>query len=268
MSALQDVDVVVPARAERARDLAGLTWVLSRKNFQIRYKRAVLGVVWAVLQPAFQAAVLTVVFVEFFDASRGVEHYPLYVLSGLLPWAFFAQSMSAGTTSVVDNGPLVKKVALPLLVFPLSAIGGTALAFAAALPVLLVAALVTGTVGWALLLLPVAVLLQVLVAVGVVTLTSSLYPAFRDVRYLVESLLVVGLYLSPVVYDPALAGDTVQGLLRLNPLTGVLSLYRAAFLDRPVDLAAVGLSLLVALLVLALGLAVFRRRSDEFPDLV
>ena len=265
---LAEVEVQAPTRSERARDLAGLTWVLSRKNFQIRYKRAVLGIVWAVLQPAFQAAVLTVVFVEFFDASQGIEHFPLYVLSGLLPWAFFAQSLSAGTTSVVDNGPLVKKVALPLLVFPLSSIGGTALAFAAALPVLLVAGLVVGSLGPELLLLPVAVLLQLLVATGVATLTASLYPAFRDVRYLVESALVVGLYLTPVIYDPARAGSTVEALLRLNPLTGVLSLYRAAFLDRPVDLAAVGVTVGGGLLLLGLGLLVFRRRSDEFPDLV
>ncbi len=257
-----------PGRGEQLRELAGLTWVLSRKNFRVRYKRAALGVVWAVLQPAFQAAVLTVVFLRFFDAATAVPHYPAYVVTGLLPWAFLAQSLSVGTTSVVDNASLVKKVALPLLVFPLSAVGGTGLAFAAGLPVLLVAGAVVGGLGPGLLLLPVALALELAVVVGLTTLTAALHPAFRDVRYLVESLLVVGLYLSPVLYDPASAGGTAQALLRLNPMTGVLSLFRTALLGRPTDLAAVGVAVVVTAGLLALGAAVFRSRSAEFADLV
>lgn len=255
-------------RVARLRNLGSLTWTLSRKNFQVRYKRAVLGVVWAVLQPAFQAAVLSVVFIKVFKADVGVPDYAVFVLAGMLPWTFFAQSLSVGTVSVLENGPLVKKVALPQIVFPLSAIGGVALAFVAALPVLLVAGLVAGGLGRQLLLLPLAVLLQLLAVAGVASAAASLYPAFRDVRYLVESLLVVGLYLTPVLYPPDKLPGTARGLLELNPLTGVLSLYRGAFLSLPVDWSAVGLSLLVGTVALGVGLAVFRRRSDEFADLV
>jgi ABC-2 type transport system permease protein len=251
-----------------AGNLVSLTWTLSRKNFQVRYKRAALGVLWAVLQPAFQAAVLSVVFIKVFKADLGVPDYAVFVLAGMLPWTFFAQSLSIATVSVLENGPLVKKVSLPLVVFPFSAIGGVALAFVAALPVLLVAGLVAGGVGRLLLLLPLAVGLQLLAVAGLATLTSSLYPAFRDVRYLVESLLVVGLYLTPVLYPPDKLPSPARGLLELNPLTGVLSIYRAAFLSRPVDWSAVGLSALVGVAALLLGLTVFRRRSDEFADLV
>jgi ABC-2 type transport system permease protein len=257
----------IPRRQQLA-DLAALTWTLSRKNFQVRYKRAVLGVVWAVLQPAFQAAVLSLVFIRVFKAGTGVDHFPVFVLSGLLPWAFFSQSMSVATVSIVDNGSLVKKVPIPLMVFPLSAIGGTAMAFAAALPVLLVAGVVVGTVGWQLLLLPLAVLLQLLAVVGIATLCASFYPAFRDIRYLVESALLVGLYLTPVLYPPEQLPPVLRDILRFNPLTGVLSLYRAVFLSREVEWSSVGASVLVGVVMLAIGTRVFARRSDEFPDLV
>lgn len=257
-----------PRLRERTSELLALTWTLSRKNFQVRYKRALLGVVWAVLQPAVQAIVLSIVFRVVFKADMGIEHFPVFVLAGIMPWAFFSQSLSNATVSVLENGSLVKKVAMPLVVFPLSAIGGTGLAFVAAVPVLLVGGLAVGGVGWGVLLLPLAVLLQILAVVGLALLTASLYPAFRDVRYLVESSLMVGLYLTPVLYDLSRLPSWAADLIRLNPLTGVLSLYRAAFLSRDVDWAAVGLSVLVSSLLLVLGLLVFRRRSDEFADLV
>ena len=254
--------------SDRVRDVAALTWTLSRKNFQVRYKRAVLGIVWAVLQPAFQAAVLSLVFIKVFSAGNGVPDFPVFVLSGMLPWTFFAQSLSVGTVSVLENGSLVKKVPVPLFVFPWAAIGGMALAFAAALPVLLVAGLVVGGIGWHVVLLPLALALQLLAVAGLATLTASLYPAFRDVRYFVESALVVGLYLTPVLYPPEKLPDLAREVLRFNPLTGVLSLYRAAFLSRDVDWASVGASLLVGLTLLYFGFTIFGRRSDEFADLV
>lgn len=254
-------------RREAFAEHTRLTWTLSRKNFQVRYKRAVFGVMWAVLQPAFQALVLTLVFLKVFHAGA-VDHFPLFVLSGLLPWTFFTQCLSAGTASVVENGSLVRKIALPLQVFPFAAIGGNAIAFAAALPILLVSGLVVGTIGWQLLLLPLALVLQLLAVAGLATLTSSLYPAFRDVRYLVESSVLVGLYLTPVLYPPERLPGLAQQILRFNPMTGVLALYRAAFLSREVDWLSVGASALVGVLLLAIGLAVFRRRSDEFADLV
>lgn len=257
-----------PSRGERLARTAALTWTLSRKNFQVRYKRAALGVLWAVVQPAFQAAVLTLVFVKVFRAGSGIPHYPAFVLSGMLPWTFFAQSLSVATVSVVENSSLVRKVAVPLQVFPWSAVGGTALAFLAALPVLLVTGLVVGGLGWATLLLPLALVLQALSVVGLAALASSLYPAFRDVRYLVESALMVGLYLTPVLYPPEKLPETASRLLLLNPLTGVLDAYRAAFVGRSLDWAAVGTSALVSLGLLAVGLAVFRARADEFADLV
>ena len=86
----------------RLRRVAGLTAVLARKNFRIRYKRAVLGVFWAVLQPAFQALVLAYVFLRVFHV-HSVPHYPIYVLSGILPWAFFSGSMTSATAQ--SNAP-------------------------------------------------------------------------------------------------------------------------------------------------------------------
>ena len=254
--------------ASALRSHLGLTWVLARKNFQVRYKRAVLGVVWAVVQPSFQAAFLSVIFLYVFRYGRGIEHYPLYVLSGILPWAFFTQGVSAATGSVVENASLVRKVSLPRVIFPIAAVGGVGLAFLASLGVLVVAAVAVGSVGLSLLWLPVAVVLQVAAVAAVGTFACAFHVAFRDVKYVVESALMVGLYATPVLYDLGRAPDAVQNLLRLNPMTGIVMLYRAAILEREIDFAAVGLSAVVTVVLLAVAVTTFVRRSDEFPDLV
>jgi lipopolysaccharide transport system permease protein len=254
-------------RRAQVVNYVGLVRVMSWKNFQVRYKRAVLGVLWAVMQPAFQAAVLSFVFLKIFK-YHPVPHYPLYVLSGIIPWSFFASSVLASTTAVVDNAALVKKVALPLSVFTVSAAGGTAIAFSASLTVLVIATLIYGTFSVTVLLLPLAVMLELYLIIAVALITGAFHVAFRDVKYVVESSLVVGIYASPILYSISRLSDTVQWVIRCNPITGVLSLSRAAILGRPVDVAAVLTSLAVTTVLFAIGSVVFHRRAGEFADIV
>jgi ABC-type polysaccharide/polyol phosphate export permease len=244
-----------------------LVRALSLKNFQVRYKRATLGVLWAVVQPVFQAAVLALVFTQVFDV-RGIEDYAAYVVCGILPWSFFTQSLLAATSSIADNGSLVRKVAVPLVVFPAAAVGGIAVAFSASLVVLLVVAVLAGTAGPQLLLLPLAVALQLALVMSLGLLTGAFHPAFRDIRYVIESLVLVGLYASPVLYSDAQVPAAARPWLDLNPVTGMLSVYRTAVLGRPLDGRAVLFTVLLSALLLTVAVVVFRRRSGEFADLV
>lgn len=244
-----------------------LVKALSLKNFQVKYKRATLGVLWAVVQPTFQAAVLAIVFTKVFRVGS-VDHYAAYVVCGILPWTFFTQSMLAATTAVADNGSLVRKVSVPLVVFPAAAIGGVAVAFAASAGVLVVASILSGEAGLMLLLLPVAIAVELMLIFAIGLLAGAFHVAFRDIRYVIESLLVVGLYATPILYDESLVPKAARPFLELNPMTGVLSLYRAAVLDRPIDASAVAISVVGGGLLLLVSWHVFRRRSAEFPDLV
>jgi ABC-type polysaccharide/polyol phosphate export permease len=245
----------------------GLLSALSQKNFQVRYKRATLGVLWAVVQPTFQALVLALVFTKVFKVGN-VPHYAVYVISGILPWSFFTQSMMAAVTAVADNGALVRKVAVPLVIFPAAAVGGVAMAFTASFVVLIVCSFVAGTVGWHLFLLPVAVLLELLLIFSIGLLAGAFHVAFRDIRYVLESLLIVGLYASPILYDRTRVPEGARGLLDANPMTGILSVYRAAVLGRPIDGRAVVIAAVGCSLLLALAWKLFNRRAAEFPDLV
>ncbi|HET7530033.1 MAG TPA: ABC transporter permease [Mycobacteriales bacterium] len=245
-----------------------LTWVLARKNFRQRYLRSRLGVLWALLQPIAQATVLTIVFLKIFKVHR-VPHYPVYVLSGIMTWGFFQQAAIGGTTSVVDNASLVKKVAVPKVTFPVSVVGGVLMVYALQMVVLIGGAASIGTLGAStpgLLLL--ATLLEAVLGVAVALLFCSVHVAFRDVRFLVESGLVMLFYLTPILWDPSRIPAAYRSYAQWNPMNGVLSLVRGALLERTVDWTAVGISAAMAALVLAVALPLFHRRSSVFADQV
>lgn len=245
-----------------------LVRVLSIKNFRQRYLRSKLGVIWALVQPLAQAAVLSFVFLKIFKVHK-VPHYPLYVLSGIMAWQFFQQGVVGGTSAVVDNAGLVRKVAVPKITFPLSVVGGVLLVFALQLVVLIAGAGVTGTLAASTPgLLALSLLVELLLIVGFAVLLCSVHVSFRDIRFLVESTLLMAFYLTPVIYDPSRLPPTFRSMMRWNPLDGVLSLERAALLARSVDWVAVGVSAATAVLLIAVGLPIFRHRAGDFADQV
>jgi len=244
----------------------GITGMLALRTFRLRYLRSRIGVGWAFLQPLVQTAVLSFVFVKVFKVSQ-VEHYPLYVLSGIMTWQAFSGAVNGATTSALDNASLLRKVAMPAVVFPLSQVGSVVLVYLLQLVVLLALAVGFGTAGPGLLLLPVVVALVALVAFSVGLLACSLQVEYRDVKFVVESVLLALFYASPVLYAPERLSPNLARWLELNPMYGVLALARTALLDRPFAgraLLSTGVTVVVLLVV---GGLLFRRRSRSFADL-
>ncbi|HET7312392.1 MAG TPA: ABC transporter permease [Mycobacteriales bacterium] len=247
---------------------ADLTRVLAVKNFRQKYLRSRLGVLWALLQPLAQAAVLSFVFMKIFKVHK-VPHYPIYVLSGIMAWSFFSQAVVGGTTAVVDNASLVRKVSVPKLTFPISVVGGVLLVFLLQTVVLLGGAVQAGTlspVTPALLLL--AVVLEALLGMALAILFCAFQVFLRDIRFVVESGLLMSFYLTPVLYDPSRLPAKYQHLLQWNPMYGVLSLLRAALLGRTVNWTSVAISAIVTMVLLIVAVPVFRHRSADFADVV
>jgi len=244
----------------------GLVGVLASKNIKLRYKRTSLGIAWAIAQPLVQATVLTVVFSRVFGTA-GVEHFGLYVLSGVMPFSATSSGFQSATVSVVENAGLLKKVALPRLIFPVSAVIGGLVPFGAALAVLLAITTLEGALSIDVLLLVPGVLLVVTLATSAGILGAALYVRMRDIRFLIESGMLLLFYASAVFYVPERLGGLADWL-RLNPMMGVLTVFRAAVTDRPIDWTALTYTLGLTVILLAVGLTVFRRRADDFADLV
>jgi ABC-type polysaccharide/polyol phosphate export permease len=258
------------ARADAAADLrrwGGLVGVLALKNFRQRYLRSRLGVLWALVQPTAQAIVLSFVFVKVFRV-HGVPHYPLYVLTGMMTWQLFATSTLTSTSSAADNAGLVRKVPLPKVVFPLAAVGGSLIVYGVQISILVGGSLIAGTFGPEILLLPVGALMAAALATGLGLLGCAFHVAFRDVRFLLESGLLLMFYATPVLYDPVRLPESLRQYLRFNPMYGVLSVQRGALLGRAIDPWAVLISAGTAAVLIALGAMAFRRRSPDFADLL
>lgn len=253
-------------RSPRWRHGIGLALVLARKNVKTKYKRTSLGMVWAVGQPLLQAAVLTFIFTRVFK-SHPIPSYGLFVLSGVMPYSAISMSIQMATTSVVDNSPLVKKVALPRIVFPISAIGTTMTVFGIALGVLVGFAGISGKLGmYTLTLLPLGLLALLVLTAAVGIFGAGLYVQYRDVKFMFESALLMLMYASPVLYTSDRLGS-VAHWQRLNPVTGVLTLMRGALVGFTVDWVAVWWTFAFGGALLVLAIVLFERRSQTFADL-
>lgn len=245
---------------------AGITWLLAKRTFRLRYLGSRLGLGWAFVQPLVQAAVLSFLFTKVFKVTR-VEHYPLYVLTGVMTWQAFAGGVNSATVSAVDNASLLRKIPMPALVFPVSQVLSVLLVYLLQSVVMLVAALAYGTVGLQVLLFPLVPVLVGLIGTGIGCFTCAFHPAVRDVKFVVESALLMLFYATPILYDPSRIPATLRGFLAVNPMYGVVALARTALMQQPFDGVALTISLGASVVLVVVGLLVFRRRSPYFADL-
>ena len=252
--------------AWRARDLVIM---LSRKDFFVRYRRASFGLLWAVGLPAFQATVLSVVFSRLIRFETTVP-YGLFVFAGITPWSYFNSSLSSAATSIVDGQGLATKVYFPRAILPLVVIGANFFAFIPALAVLVVFAIISGApVGLNLFLLLPAVLVLLALTSGFALVFSAMHVYFRDVRYVVAAALIAWMYGTPVIYPLEQMQGVVLFLVKFNPATGMVELFREAVgAHDPGGLSALPFTFgwIVALWIFA---AVLHRRFDRvFVDLL
>lgn len=240
---------------------------LARKDFFVLYRRASFGVLWAVLVPVFQAAVMAFIFSRFVRFDE-ISPYGVYVFAGVVGWTFFAGVVGAGTTSIVDGGDLSTKIYFPRIVFPLVAVGSRIYTLLPGVAVLFAASLVFGIFELRLLLLIPAVAVLVLLTLAFLLVLSALYVYFRDTRFAVQAALIAWFYATPIIYPISRTGS-VEPIIQANPMTGVVELFHAATTG-----AGSGLGVPLAwtagwtIALLAWGLYLHQRFDRVFGDLL
>jgi lipopolysaccharide transport system permease protein len=282
------IDAPAPAGVTMIRPTRGLTalhlravweyrellYFLVWRDVKVRYRQTALGVTWVVLQPILSTVVFTVLFGRLLKVPSGDVPYPVFALAGLVPWTYFAGSLTRSSTSLVASANLITKVYFPRLVIPLSGVLSGLVDFAVTFLVLVVLMMfyrITPT--WGVLLLPVFLLLAMATALGFGLWLSALNVRYRDVNYLVPFLVQIWMYLTPVVYSVTLIPEQYRFLLALNPMTLVVEGFRWALLGGAAPAAQtptgiLALSLAVLLAVLISGLIFFRRTERTFADII
>ena len=243
-----------------------LTAVLARKEFLVRYRRASLGVLWAVGLPVLQAVVLAVVFSRVVRIETEAPYWA-FVFSGLVPAAFVLATTTAASTSIVDGAGLSSKVYFPRAVLPLATVVANMYGAVVSLVLLLVVVVVAGEAGPQLLLLVPATCLAVALTVGAALVGSALHVWFRDTSYLLQAVGTVWIYATPIVYPLSLLPSGARSVVEANPATGVVELFRAATVGAdPGWTTSLYWSLGWAVGLLALGVVLHCRGDRVFAD--
>lgn len=269
------VTIIEPSRGWRTLSLRELwayrelLWVLTARDIKVRYKQTVLGFAWAIIQPVMMMVVFSIFFGRLASMPSDGFPYPIFVYAALLPWTFFANAVASSGASLIGSTNLVSKVYFPRLIIPLSAVGSGVVDFAISAVVLLLLMVWYG-VGWSwgLVTVPLLVAGVIFTALGVGTFLSALTVAYRDFRYVVPFLIQFWMFATPVVYPASLVPEQWRWLLYVNPMAGLIEGFRSAFLGRSFDFAALGISLLVAIVLFFIGVAYFEKVERRFADII
>jgi lipopolysaccharide transport system permease protein len=271
----EHVTVIEPPRGWRMLDwrelwaYRELLWVLGWRDVKVRYKQAVLGAAWAVLRPFTTMVIFSVLFGTLAKIPSDGYPYPVFVFAGLLPWTFFATALTASAQSMVGSAHLVSKVYFPRLVVPLASVGSALVDLMVSMALLLAMMLWYGIpLTWNLLAAPVLLVALVFCALGVGILLSALTVTYRDFTHITPFLVQLWMYATPVVFPVSLVPPSWRWLLYLNPVTGLVEGFRAAFLGKPLDVPGVALSLAVACALFIIGIAYFEKVERRFADVI
>jgi lipopolysaccharide transport system permease protein len=236
------------------------------RDLKVRYKGSILGFLWSLMNPLLMMLVFYLVFTYAFRIN--IPHYPVFLLCGLVPWNFFAISISNATGSIIGQPGLVKKVAFPRAILPIASILANLVHFGIGLLILFALMVIFRVkVGYLALGLPVLILIQVVFVLGFSLILSSLNVFYRDVQQILEVLILIWFYLTPIFYTLSMIPQRFRHFYLLNPIAGLVTMYRAILFENQMPSYKVFLSaLIVSLLTFLVGALVFRRYQFRFAE--
>ena len=247
-----------------------LMYFMSWRDIKVRYKQTALGAAWAVIQPFMTMVIFSIFFGILAKMPSDGIPYPLFAYAALVPWTFFANSLTQASNSLLQNSNMLKKIYFPRLVMPISSVISGTVDFVFAFIVLIAMMLFYGilptvNIVW----LPFLMLLALGTALGVGLWLSAINVQYRDVRYVIPFLIQIWLFATPIAYPSSLLTEPWRTLYGLNPMVGVVEGFRWALLGtETAPGAAVVVSSFMAGILLVSGTFYFRRMEKTFADIV
>jgi homopolymeric O-antigen transport system permease protein len=233
--------------------LQALVW----RDLKARYRGSVLGFLWTLLNPLLLMVIYSLVFSVYMRLE--VEKFPIFILTGLLPWIWFSSSLLSGATSVIDGSSLIKRVAFPPLILPTVVVTANLINFLLALPLLFIFMIAFGVpVTWAVLSLPVTVAIQYVFTLALAVVLGMLTVRYRDLQHLLANMITLWFFLTPVLYPVNMVPESFHPLLFANPMTPIVLAYHdAMYHGQFPNLRMLGASALVAVVLLAVSLRLY-----------
>lgn len=240
--------------------------MMTEKELKARYKNTVIGFLWLAANPLLQMLVIGFIFPLFIQPPT--KHYNYYLFSGLLLWNFFAFSLSTATTSIVLSRNLIKKTVFPRAIIPLSIILSHGIQFMVALFIFIIPLMFLGTLRLTSLLYGVVGLGMLLVfLIGLSLLTSTLNVKYRDISFLIQAVLVIWFYATPILYSFNMFPRHLLWVWQFNPLTASFQWVQSALMGTPPPSMEVQITNAIIIFFTAIiGVGIFRKSSSTFDD--
>ncbi len=246
-----------------------LLYFLTLRDVKVRYKQTLMGLAWVIIQPLATMLIFTLVFNRFVRLDAGSLPYPLFALSGLLLWLFFANAVTNSTNSLVSNANLITKVYFPRMFIPAASVGAGLVDLGVAFLLLIVMSFYYGvTLTLNILFLPIIILMMTVLALGVGLLSAALTVKYRDLRHALPFIIQLWMFASPVIYPTSIVPARWKWLLMINPVAGIIEGFRASLTGSPFDWLHLSVSAAITLALFVFSVYVFRRFENTFADVV
>lgn len=246
-----------------------LIWVFAKRDIKVKYAQTWLGIGWSLLQPLTAMVVFSFFFSYVLKWKTGDIPFPLYVLSGLLGWNFFSYIVHAGSSSIQESSSLIKRIYFPKSILPLSKVIVALTELVISL-FILIPLLVYFNIGisWKVIFVPLVLLFNAICGLSLVFWVAAFAYRKRDLFHLLPFVVYFGIWVTPIFFEVSILPKQVQGLVKLNPMTTVVELWRWVFFQHTtLDLNSL-ISFVLVLGWCLLGMHFYNRREDQFGDYV
>ena len=237
-----------------------------KKEFRGKYKKSFLGVLWSFLNPLFQLLIYALVFP--FILRNNVDNYTIFLIVALMPWNFFNMTILQSAASIVANGGIIKKVYFPREILPISTATSNLLNFMITGIIVFAALLISGIgIGTSVLVLPIIIVIQYVLQLGLAFIFSSITVYVRDVEYLLNVFMMLMFYLCPIVYSADMIPDKFLPIFKLNPMFHIIVYYRTILYDKQIpNMSHVFILFIACTLILILGYLIFQKCKKRFAE--
>ena len=241
-----------------------------KKEIRGKYKGSFLGILWSFVSPLLMTLVYAIVF-PFLMRGANIEHYTTFLIIGILPWTWFTTNIAQGTFTIIGNGPIIKKVFFPREILPISVVTSGAVNFLISCIVMFLFIIFSGIgISLNLLFLPLVIIAQYLITLGIIFITSAINVYIRDLEYIINFFIQMLFYGTPILYSMDIfssAPTWITALINLNPMTTIITSYRDILYWKSLPnfislLIVIGGGLLLSIV----GLLIFRKLSKGFAE--
>ena len=237
-----------------------------QKEIRGKYKGAWLGIIWSFLNPLLMLLVYSLVFPYIMRVQ--IPNYTMFLMTALMPWNFFTQTVANSSFAVIASGSILKKVYFPREILPISVVLSNVVNFLITFIIIIVFLILSGVgLSWTILLFPLVLIVQTILMFGIAFILSSITVYARDVEHIVNVIVMALFYGTPIVYTIDMLPAQFQTLLQLNPMTSIIEAYRdVLFYQKLPDFASLGIVAIVSVIIMVFGLWLFRKLQRNFVE--